>query len=70
MFCIISILAGVIGSYFIEDIVDAADPRTKALTFKYVHLLDRDVISAPKHRFGDKFKAYWFQQDGASPHTA
>lgn len=71
VFCCFSTYAGVIGPYYIEDIVDPADPNTKTLTSsKYIHMMRTIIVPELKERLGDKFETCWFQQDGAAPHTS
>lgn len=70
MFVMLHWKAGIIGPIFIEDHNCPDDARTTLSSTKYIHMLDTKVIPELKRRLGRDFDSCWWQQDGASCHTA
>lgn len=62
---------GIIGPYFIDE-VDPGNPTTKLNASRYQQLLRDHVLRDIKRKLypGEALTDYWWQQDGASPHTA
>lgn len=63
--------AGVIGPYFIEDIDDPEDLRKTLTAHRYVTFLRNQFVPDLGRKLTqEQFDRCWFQQDGASSHSA
>ena len=70
MFVLVHSRIGVVGPYFIEDIDCPEDARKTLTATRYVALLRDTVVPELRNRLGEDFRTCWFQQDGATAHTA
>ena len=70
MFVLVHSRIGVIGPHFIDEIDCPEDPRTTLTALRYRALMRDTVVPELKERLGSAFDSCWFQQDGASVHTA
>lgn len=61
---------GVLGPYFIDEIQDPEDSSKTLTGSRYRTLLKDSIIPTLKIKLGGDFDTCWFQQDGASSHTA
>lgn len=59
------------GPYFIEEIDDPNDHRKTLTSSRYIHFLKTELIPELRRRLTpEQFSTCWWQQDGASSHTA